>query len=157
MVTRPARKRWPKVMSFSRSRSSNPRALPVVHIVGWLRWALALLVASLTLFALPSGIEGPVLVRISSDHAIAVLDAVAIVPLLVASALLYGGVWRGRNRLRDLAGRHPGSALAFGVAGGFGLGLLLASVFSGFTEWWALGAVILTAVVVAAGFSVSGG
>jgi hypothetical protein len=95
-----------------------------------------------------------VLVRISSDHAIAVLDAIAIVPLLIASALLYSGVWHARSRLRELARRHPGRALGLGFAGGIGLGLLLASVFSGFMEWWAVGAVLLAAAIVAAGFSV---
>jgi len=128
-----------------------------VHLVGWLRWSLLLLAVSLVLFALPSDIEGPTLVRISSDHAIAAVDAIAIVPLLVASGLLYWGVWSARARVGELAGRHPGRALGVGFAGGLGLGLLLASVFSSFVQWWAVGAVLFAAVVVVAGFSAGRG
>jgi hypothetical protein len=120
-----------------------------VHLERWFFLALGLLVVSFALFALPSQIEGPVLLRISPGHAIAVLDAVAIVPLLIASALLYGGIWGARSRLLELTRRHPGRAVAVGFAGGLGLGLLFASVFSTFAGWWAVGAVLFSAVVVA--------
>jgi hypothetical protein len=55
-----------------------------MHLAWWLQWALGLLGLSLVIFALPSHVEGPVLVRISPGHAIAALDAVAIVPLLLS-------------------------------------------------------------------------
>lgn len=110
----------------------------------WLWWALGLLACSFAIFALPARFEGPVLVPISPGHAIAVLDAVAIVPLLAASVLLYGGVWTARARLGEAVRRHPGPSLAVGFGGGLGLGLLTASVYSGFFGWWAVGAALLT-------------
>jgi len=134
-------------------RSVRPQeeARSGVHLERWLSWALGLLGLAFVLFALPSQVEGPVLLRISPGHAIAVLDAVAIVPLLVASALLFGGVWAARARLRVFAERHPGRTFGASFIGGLGLGLLLASVYSGFSGWWVVGAILFTAVVVAAG------
>lgn len=114
----------------------------------WLLWALGLLACSFAIFALPARIEGPALVPISPGHAIAALDAVAIVPLLAASVLLYGGVWTARARLLDSVRRHPRRSLGVGFTGGLGLGLLVASVYSGFFGWWAVGAVLLTIAVV---------
>lgn len=119
-----------------------------MQLARWLWWTLGLLAVSFALFALPADLEGPVLVPISSGHAIAVLDAAAIVPLVIASALLYGGVWRSRARLRESAGRRPGVAVWLAFTGGLGLGLLLASVYSGFFGWWAVGAALFTAAIV---------
>ncbi len=119
-----------------------------MHPARWLWWALGLLGSSFAIFALPASLEGPELVSISPGHAIAVLDAVAIAPLLAASALLLGGVWAARASLRESVGSHPGPSLGLAFVGGLGLGLLLASVYSGFFGWWAIGAGLLTAVVI---------
>jgi hypothetical protein len=124
-----------------------------MQLARWLWWTLGLLVLSFALFALPADFEGPVLVPISSGHAIAVLDAAAIVPLVIASALLYAGVWRSRARLRESARSRPGVAVWLAFTGGLGLGLLLASVYSGFFGWWAIGAALLTAAMVTAAAS----
>ena len=101
----------------------------------------------LVLLAAPDAVEGPVLLPISPGHALSRLDAIALVPLVAGSFSLYYGLWRHRGRLRVAA------ALVF--VGGFGLGLLIASAFSAFFWWWAIGAVLfgsalLTAVLVAA-------
>lgn len=122
----------------------------------WFLWAIACLALSFVLFALPTEIEGPVLVRISPEHAIAVLDLLAIVPLVGGASLLYAGLWRRRARLIDLARRSPGRAAGLLSGGGFGLGLLLASVYSGFVWWWAIGAVLLTVCVVTAAAQAAG-
>jgi hypothetical protein len=114
----------------------------------WLWWALGLLTCSFAIFALPARFEGPALLPISPGHAIAALDAVAIVPLLAASLLLYGGLWTARARLRESIHQYPELSLAIGFTGGLGLGLLTASVYSGFFGWWAVGAALLTAAVV---------
>ena len=119
-----------------------------MHLARWLWWALGLLVVSLFLFALPADLEGPALVHISPGHAIAVLDAVAIAPLFVASALIYGGVWRARASLSDSIRNRPGVSVGIVFAGGLGLGLLVASVYSGFFGWWAIGAALLTVAAV---------
>jgi hypothetical protein len=114
----------------------------------WLLWAVGLLGVSFVLFALPSEVEGPVLLPISADHAIATVDAIAIVPLVIASGLLYGGLWRGRRRLMDAVRARPGAGLVGSFAGGLGLGLLIASVFSGISAWWVVGAVLFTVTLV---------
>jgi len=116
----------------------------------WFTWALGLLAVSFCVFALPSAVEGPVLVRISPDHAIAVLDAVAIVPLVAASVLLFGGLWVRRARLRGVVREHPDRSAGVSFMGGLGLGLLIASVYSGFSGWWAVGAIVFTLSVAAA-------
>jgi hypothetical protein len=48
------------------------------------------------LFAHPAQVEGPVLLRVGAGHAITVLDAVAIVPLVASSSLFFWGIWRKR-------------------------------------------------------------
>jgi hypothetical protein len=107
---------------------------------------LGLVVLAILLLAMPARIEGPVLVPIGPGHALSVLDSIALVPLLVGAALLYGGVWRLREfvRLRPLIGGR----LAFFA--GLGLGLLLASAFSAFFWWWAVGAALFAVTSVAA-------
>ncbi len=112
------------------------------------------MVLALVLLAMPARIEGPVLVPISPGHALSMLDSIALVPLLVGAASLYGGLWRRQERLRGFVRLRPlvgGGGLFFA---GLGLGLLLASAFSAFFWWWAIGAALfaltsLAAVVIA--------
>lgn len=49
-----------------------------------------------------------------------------------------------------IAWQAPGFAAASIFAGGFGLGLLIASAFSGFFWWWAVGAAFFGVMLVAA-------
>jgi hypothetical protein len=63
---------------------------------------------------------------------------------------LYAGLWKRRARLFRVASEAPGFAAASIFAGGFGLGLLIASAFSGFFWWWAFGAVLFGVTLVAA-------
>ena len=118
-----------------------------------LLWALALIAASIAIFTVPAQWEGPVLLRISADHAIAALDAVAIATLFLASLVLYWGLWRDRLRLREVVQHSPGTTVAASFAGGTGLGLLFASVFSEFSGWWIIGAFVFSTVVIAAAWS----
>jgi hypothetical protein len=119
-----------------------------VRFARWVQSALGLLAVSLALFAVPTQFEGPVLWDVSPGHAIAVLDGVAIVPLMAANWLLLHGLWRGRGALGNLLRRHPGRGSATIFAGGAGLGLLLASAFSAFFWWWAIGAALFGLVFV---------
>jgi hypothetical protein len=117
-----------------------------------MRWLLAcavLLACALALFIVPARLEGPVLVPISPGHGLSLLDMLALVPLLSAVALLGAGLWHGRHRLSETLARAPGLAGAGWCCAGLGLGLLLASVFP-FFWWWALGAGLLTATLLAA-------
>ena len=119
-----------------------------MRLTRWLQSALGLLAVSLALFAVPTEFEGPVLWDVSPGHAIAVVDGVAIVPLIAANWLLLWGLWRGRVALGNLLCRRPGRGGATIFAGGMGLGLLLASAFSAFFWWWAIGAAVFGLVFV---------
>jgi hypothetical protein len=102
------------------------------------------------LLAAPDAVEGPVLLPISPGHALSRLDAIAVVPLLAGSFSLYYGLWRHRGRLRVAASRVLAPAAALVLVGGFGLGLLIASAFSAFFWWWAIGAVLFGSALLAA-------
>jgi hypothetical protein len=123
-----------------------------------MRWLLGcgtLLAVALGLFAVPARLEGPVLVPISPGHGLALVDVMALVPLLGGSALLFGGLWRRRERLDATLTRWPWLARAGIFGAGVGLGLLVASVFAAFW-WWAVGAGLLTAALLGAAALVGG-
>ena len=105
---------------------------------------------AIAVLAAPRRVEGPVRIPISPGHALAVLDAVALGPLLVGSAWLYGGLWRRRARLVAAVHASPGRSAGGVFLAGLGLGLLLASAFSTFFWWWAIGAVLVGAMAIAA-------
>ena len=108
----------------------------------WPGLALVSMAFGVLLLAAPASVEGPVLVPISPGHALSALDAVGVVPLTVGSFTLYAGLWKRRERLHALARQSPAIFTAGVFTSGFGLGLLLASAFSGFFWWWAIGAVV---------------
>jgi hypothetical protein len=116
----------------------------------WPAIALATVAFGVALLAAPSRLEGPVLVSISPGHAISVLDAIALIPLLAGTFSLYVGLWRRRARLAGFAQDTPGPAGLAVFTGGFGLGLLIASAFSSFFWWWAVGAVLFGGALVGA-------
>jgi hypothetical protein len=122
----------------------------------WLRGCGILLALALVLFAVPARFEGPVLVPISPGHGLALVDVVALVPLLGGVALLFGGLWQRRRRLDAALAHRPWLAGAGAFGTGLGLGLLVASVF-GFFWWWAVGAGLLTATLLAAAVVAAGG
>jgi len=121
----------------------------------WLHGCAILFALAFVLFAVPARLEGPVLVPISPGHGLALIDVVALVPLLGGLALLVGGLWQRRERLDAALTRRPWAARtgAFGVR--LGLGLLIASAFI-FFWWWAIGAGLLTVMLVAAAIAASG-
>jgi hypothetical protein len=108
----------------------------------WPGGPLAAIVLGLVILALPASIEGPTLLPISPGHALSLLDTVGVVPLVGGSLWLHGGLWRRRDRLAAWARRRAGAAAGLTFAAGVGLGLLLASAFSAFYWWWAVGAAI---------------
>jgi hypothetical protein len=115
----------------------------------WLRGCGILFALAFLLFAVPGRFEGPVLIPISPGHGLALVDVVALVPLLGGLALLLGGLWQRRERLDAALTRRSWLARAGAFGAGFGLGLLIASVFV-FFWWWALGAGLLTVMLVTA-------
>jgi hypothetical protein len=117
---------------------------------GWPGAPLAAMAVGIVILAAPARIEGPVLVPISPGHALSLLDIVGVIPLTAGSGSLHVGLWKRRARLYAVASEAPGLAAAAIFAGGFGLGLLIASAFSGFFWWWALGAILFGLTLVAA-------
>jgi hypothetical protein len=91
--------------------------------------------------ALPD--SGPRLVAISEAHGPSILDLAGIALLLAASCILWGYLWTARGSLMSSPPRLR-STWIFGA--GLGTGLILASVASDFTLWWAVGAALLLAV-----------
>jgi hypothetical protein len=123
-----------------------------------IRWLLAcggLFTLALALFLVPARLEGRVLVPISPGHGLSLVDVVAMAPLLAGTGLLAGGLWRRRRRLDAVLTRRPSWAWAGAFVAGLGLGLLLASVFV-FFWWWAIGAALLTAMLMAAALVAAG-
>ena len=122
-----------------------------------MRWLLACgiwFAAALALFIVPGRLEGPMLVAISPGHGLSLLDVLALVPLAGGVTLLFTGLWQRRERL-DAALDHRAWWARLGSFGaGLGLGLLLASVFT-FFWWWAIGAALLTAVMLTAALLVA--
>jgi len=85
-------------------------------------------------------------VQVAAGHAISATDAAGIVPLAFGSTWLHYGLWRRRHSLDAWVRRGPGRAVAVFSLGAFGLGLLVASAFSAFFWWWAIGAVLFAAM-----------
>ncbi|MYI75597.1 MAG: hypothetical protein F4057_09875 [Acidobacteria bacterium] len=104
----------------------------------------------LLVLAAPASWEGPVLVDVAPGHAIALLDAAGIVPLVLGSTIVFQEFWRRRGQLAQSMSNRPGAGLGAVFAAGLGLGLLIASAFSGFFWWWAVGAALFACTVVAA-------
>jgi hypothetical protein len=113
--------------------------------------AVAIL-AGIAILALPAGFEGPTLLPISPGHALSLVDAVGVLPLAAGSMWLHAGLWGRRERLAQWARRRAGLAAVLTFAAGLGLGLLLASAFSVFYWWWAVGAAMFGIANVAAVF-----
>ncbi|MEU8258583.1 hypothetical protein AB0C06_30445 [Micromonospora inaquosa] len=101
--------------------------------------AALLIIAGVLLLFVPAGSEGSVLVPISEGHGLSAVDGVG------AALLAVGGTWLEVlvvRRLPHLA-LPPRALFALGLLAGLGVGLLIASVFSGFFWWWAVGATTL--------------
>jgi hypothetical protein len=116
----------------------------------WPGAALAIVGVGIAILAAPARVEGPPLVSISPGHALSLLDIIGVIPLVAGSLSLYVGLWKRRTRLFRVVSQAPGFAGASIFAGGFGLGLLIASAFSGFFWWWAVGAALFAVMLVAA-------
>ena len=117
---------------------------------GAFRLGFGLSAVGLLVLAAPASWEGPVLVDVAPGHAIALLDAAGIVPLVFGSILLFQALWLRRGQLASSVSSRPAVGLAVAFAAGAGLGLLIASAFSGFFWWWAVGAALFAGTVVAA-------
>jgi len=100
--------------------------------------ALLMAVGVLVLF-IPTAGEGRVLLPISEGNGLSAVDAVG------ATLLALGGTWLEVLVVRRLPylALPPRALFGLGLLAGLGVGLLIASVFSGFFWWWAVGAAAL--------------
>jgi hypothetical protein len=105
---------------------------------------VALVLVGVGLLAVPGGREGPVLVPISDGHGLSAVDAAG------AALLAVGGTWLEVLVVLRLPrlGLSPRVLFGLGLLAGGGVGLVVASVFSGFFWWWAVGAAALGLVVI---------
>jgi hypothetical protein len=122
----------------------------VKRILHWPNGPVVLVVLGVAILALPTRLEGPPLWPIATGHALSLVDAIGVLPLVGGSVWLHAGLWRRRGRLGSWAATRPGAAGALAFAAGLGLGLLLASAFSAFFWWWAVGAALFVAANAAA-------
>jgi hypothetical protein len=102
----------------------------------------ALVLVGGALLAVPGGSEGDVLVPISPGHGLSAVD-------LAGAVLVAAGVsWLEVILIRRLPALRLGARTLFGLGlvAGLGLGLLIASVFTGFW-WWAVGAGLFTLIL----------
>lgn len=113
-------------------------------------WASCTVLGGL-LLALPD--RGPRLFSLSDAHGPGVVDTVGALLAAAGSALAWWWIWRDRRRL---AAAPLWWQLCAPIAGGLGLGLVVASVFGDFPLWWAVGAVLVTLVQVGLFVSVAG-
>lgn len=121
-----------------------------MKLFSWPLAPLAMILLAISLFALPTKLEGPVLLPIGPGHALSVLDSFALPPLLAGLVWLYAGLWHSRARLYESIRQAPGVSSVAVFTAGFGFGLLLASSFSSFFWWWAIGAFFFSAMLITA-------
>lgn len=104
---------------------------------------VALALVGVALLALPSNIEGPVLVPVSEGHGLSALDTMGTAALAVGVTWLEVLVVIRLPRL----GLTPRVTFGLGLFAGLGVGLVVASAYGGFFWWWAIGAVLLGAAL----------
>jgi hypothetical protein len=100
---------------------------------------VSLTVVGVAILAVPSSFEGRVLVPISKGHGLSALDTVGAVLLAVAGTWLEVLIVRRLPYLR-LA---PRALFGLGLLAGLGIGLVIASVYTAFFWWWAIGSAAL--------------
>lgn len=118
--------------------------------VSWIFTGLGFVTLGIAILAAPSRWEGPVLLPISPGHGLSVIDMFGVAPVLIGTGWLYYGLWQRRQRVFEQIRNSPyiGSLGVF--AAGTGMGLLVASSFSAFFWWWAVGAVLFGTMLIVA-------
>ena len=110
----------------------------------WYAFPLILIGLALVLFLVPSDYEGSILLPISEGHALSVLDAIAVVPLVIGAHWILIGLVKRKKLIVTQVKNNPPYFISLFFIGGFGLGLLIASAFSSFFWWFLIGAIVYT-------------
>lgn len=110
---------------------STPRTRRVAVIT----CAVLIAVGVVVLFV-PGGREGSVLVPISEGHGLSIVDMIGAVLLAIGATGIEVLIVVRLPHLR----LSPRALFGLGLVAGLGIGLILASVFTGFFWWWAVGA-----------------
>ena len=113
-----------------------------LRVMSWPLGCLILMAVGMAVLAVPTRLEGPSVLVISAGHALSLVDVVGIVPLMAGASWLHSGLWSRRGVLKAWLRERPAVAGGYLFAAGLGLGLLLASAFSDFFWWWAIGALL---------------
>lgn len=90
------------------------------------------------------------LVPISPGHGLSMLDMFGVAPILIGTGWLYYGLWQRRQRVFESIQKSPQMGSLGVFITGTGLGLLIASSFSAFFWWWAIGAVLFGIMLIVA-------
>jgi len=106
-------------------------------------YALALLLAAcgVGVLALPASLEGQQIIHFGLGHGPSLVDLIGIALVIPGGTWLLVLIIRGLPSLR----LPPAALFGLGALFGAGLGATLASVFAGFSAWWIVGLVLLTA------------
>jgi len=115
----------------------------------WPKGPVFLLILSLLIFMVPSSLKGPVLLKISEEHSLSLINMLALIPMLVALIWIQKGLWKRRIYLFNRVTLYPGATTLMVFIMGLGLGMVLAHAFSGFRYWWAIGGAFFITILVA--------
>ena len=115
---------------------------PEHRVTSWPLGCVSLMLVGLVVLALPARFEGPTLLVIGHGHALSLIDVVGVFPLMVGAIWLHSGLWSRRASIEAWLREQPAIAGGCLFAAGLGLGLLIASGFSAFFWWWAIGALL---------------
>jgi len=116
----------------------------------WIFVGLGLVALGIAILAAPSQWEGPMLVPISPGHGLSMLDMFGVAPILIGTGWLYYGLWQKRQRVFESIQKSPQAGSLGVFIAGLGMGLLIASSFSAFFWWYAVGAFLFGVMLIAA-------
>jgi hypothetical protein len=128
-----------------------------MQLFNWPRGPVYILIIAILMILIPGWMEGPVIYKIDGQHNLTLVNAMALIPLMISAAWIQKGIWKRRIYLFNKVTVYPGAAVLIIFSMGLGLGMLLANAFREFHYWWAIGGsffiIMLVDVVLISGHS----